>query len=1218
MDNLVNRLKEYLTKNSDFSVFMRSKSYNPELAEVIDNDYTFHCYGSYEFPYQISIWFNATGRVFSDCTCPYGGEGICKHQVASIEKLIEIIKNKAKSIEKNISKKETNSDTILPCKDGVLDKTKISQIKFNPAPYYYNPFRITSVKPNEVKGFFEDYRYNYEIILSYHKEKDEAVLRCTCGIKNPCYHKYLLMENFLDLFHFDYFSPRYLDNVKATFIADNKLPEGIPFDDLYNIKLNEEGITIEELYPNIIGNLDAPLRLYNFEKEKLYLPVKDEEKENLGFGICIRLRGQKYVGTFPFSGKLNKAKTEISTKLREIYSENIANIIHDNTPESDKDFLFSALKLSEYCQEFAYDNEVDYENFKRLFESTKNTFNALGERPIYLHNEKKSFVKKHIKTLTINEEEIVPVLSIKRNKLLFQLTFHIKLNNRKYLMSSNLINVLPIGILFKEELYLYSSIEQALSILSAAEKQQINILDKGIENLRTNIIQPFSSVFEIEFDLMENAQQKAFHAAPEKHVYISDENGEYVILKPLMQYENAQITPGSKEKLWVDEAAFDYYERDLELEDDFLQWMKNFHPNFKNKSVLFALQPDEAMEKMWLMEAIEKMQRNNIKVFGINELNSIKYNLNKPTFNINLSSGTDWFDMKLDINFGDQKADLKSLQKSLINNTNYVELKDGSIGILPKEWIDKYKKYFKLGQIKKDKIEISNYQFNIIDELYEDLTNTPKFLQELYEKKKRLLNLSELKSIAKPKGIKATLRDYQKEGLNWMAFLHENKLGGILADDMGLGKTLQTITFIQYLVNNTQKEDKLPHLVVAPTSLMFNWISEIKKFAPKLKTLLYTGPNRSELNKEMEKNDIVLTTYGSLINDIYFHKAQNYGYVILDESQAIKNPQSQRFKAVRLLQCQNRLALTGTPIENNTFDLYSQFNFLNPGIFGSIKHFRSTFSDAIDKEQDQETSRLLAKMIHPFILRRTKAQVAKELPSKTEAVIYCEMGHEQRKVYEEFKRYFREKLLEQIENEGINKSQMYILKGLTKLRQICNSTALADKVKDYGNYSAKMDELIRHLNEKVNNHKVLVFSQFVGMLDLIKNRLDAENIKFEYLDGQTKDREEKVNNFQNNKDVRVFLISLKAGGTGLNLTEADYVYLIDPWWNPAVESQAIDRCYRIGQDKKVMAYRMICKNTIEEQIVQLQDKKKFVASEVIQIDTEKKSFNKADIEKFFG
>src|SRR5690554_2111502 len=257
---------------------------------------------------------------------------------------------------------------------------------------------------------------------------------------------------------------------------------------------------------------------------------------------------------------------------------------------------------------------------------------------------------------------------------------------------------------------------------------------------------------------------------------------------------------------------------------------------------------------MWLMDVIDQFKDENIRVFGLNNLQSIRYNLNKPTFSIGLSSGTDWFDMSIDVSFGGQSVDLRQIQKSILKQSNYVELKDGSIGILPKEWIEKYKKYFKLGQVKKDKIEISNFQFNIIDELYEQETNTPKFLQELYEKKKRLENLKDLKAIPKPKGIKATLRDYQKEGLNWLVFLHENKLGGCLADDMGLGKTLQTIAFIQYLKNLPKKDSSpLPHLVVAPTSLMFNWLAELEKFAPGLKVLSFIGPNRAELVNEIPK-----------------------------------------------------------------------------------------------------------------------------------------------------------------------------------------------------------------------------------------------------------------------------------------------------------------------------------------------------------------------------
>ena len=282
-----------------------------------------------------------------------------------------------------------------------------------------------------------------------------------------------------------------------------------------------------------------------------------------------------------------------------------------------------------------------------------------------------------------------------------------------------------------------------------------------------------------------------------------------------------------------------------------------------------------------------------------------------------------------------------------------------------------------------------------------------------------------------------------------------------------------------------------------------------------------------------------------------------------------------------------------------------------------MTHFKTQFSDAIDKEKDVDMSQLLGKIIAPFMLRRTKEQVATELPDKTENIIFCEMGKEQRTVYDTFKNKYRDYLLNKIDENGVAKSQMYILEGLTKLRQICNSTALVPTEEDFGNYSVKLESLMENIKEKTGNHKILVFSQFVKMLQIIKTRLDDDKIQYEYLDGQTTNRQNNVNNFQNNADIRVFLISLKAGGTGLNLTEADYVFIIDPWWNPAVENQAIDRCYRIGQTKNVMAYRMICKDTIEEKIVSLQQKKRKVASSIISIDDEKKSFNINEVKELF-
>ncbi|MCC5923848.1 MAG: DEAD/DEAH box helicase [Crocinitomicaceae bacterium] len=1222
MDNdktLLQHLSKFLEDNASFVVLNRAAIYTPELIEENESVFKFHVHGSLDEPYLTNIWWNAQFRIYSSCTCPYSGEGICKHQVAAIHLMMKELKSrKINALKSKVSELEKHSNrfTEIPVENGVIDLAALSRMKFESSHFYYLPTKITEVDNDSIKGHFEDFRKNYEQELKYNEATDELLLSCNCNARKNCNHKLQFINLFLDRFPNDYFSPNFLPDFKRKIEQENNFPPSLKFDDVLMLKFSPKGLEVEQKIKNLTIAEKGPLQLFTEEKSSFHLPPSSEKAENYGIGLCLESHQKKIRNIYPFTGKYNKAKTELSTKFSQVYDHTLTETLSELKETTQKQYLLEAVQLAHYYMQYIQDETP--ENIRQLWEKFNNALSLWQQFPIFLYNSKKTFVRKHVTPILIQPNNFQPILKVTETDKFFQLDIKIKYDHQSYLLQSNLLTLTPIGIIHKEQLQSFASPEQAQLIMKLYDKGQINVIKTDLKTFRENVLKPFSKHVEIDFPGLKAIQKKNALENFEKHIYLSDEEGEYVVLRAVVQYGEHQISPDSQEKIWDEEEVLSYAERNHKEEQAFIAFMQNLHPDFTSKTDFFYLTGEQALQGLWLMDAIEKMKENDIKIFGLNNLSNIRYNLNKPSFSMNLSSGTDWFDMNIDISFGDQKVDLKQLQKAIVNQQNFVELGDGTLGLLPQDWIEKYKKYFKLGQVKKDKIEISNYQFNIIDELYEELTNTPKFLVELHEKKKRLLNLSELTDVPKPRGLKAKLRTYQHEGLNWLVFLHENKLGGCLADDMGLGKTLQTIAFLLHLKNNTTKKERLPHLIIAPTSLMFNWQAEIEKFAPSMKMLAYIGPNREELRPLFSEQDIILSTYGSLIKDVHFHKNNNYSYVVLDESQAIKNPQSQRFKAVRLLQCENRLVLTGTPIENNTFDLYSQFNFINPGIFGSIKHFKATFSDAIDKDQDTYTSQLLARMIHPFILRRTKAQVATELPPKTESVIYCEMGSEQRKVYEDFKLYFRQKLLEQIEEEGENKSQMYILQGLTKLRQICNSTALADKNKDYGNYSAKLDELTRHLKEKVHNHKVLVFSQFVGMLQLVKTRLEKEGILFEYLDGQTSNREEKVNNFQTNSDIRVFLISLKAGGTGLNLTEADYVYLIDPWWNPAVESQAIDRSYRIGQDKKVMAYRMICKDTIEEKIVKLQDKKKTVASEVIQVDQDKKTFKKEDVELFFG
>ena len=377
------------------------------------------------------------------------------------------------------------------------------------------------------------------------------------------------------------------------------------------------------------------------------------------------------------------------------------------------------------------------------------------------------------------------------------------------------------------------------------------------------------------------------------------------------------------------------------------------------------------------------------------------------------------------------------------------------------------------------------------------------------------------------------------------------------------------------------------------------------------------APARTRVKEELMDHDITITTYGTLRSDIKLLMSVEFDYVILDETQAIKNPSSKVTKAACLLNAKNRLCMSGTPLQNNTFDIFAQMNFLNPGMLGTMEFFRQEFAIPIDKFGEQDRKEHLKKILYPFILRRTKEQVAKDLPEKQEMILFCEMEDEQRNIYDAYRNDFRDKILGTIETQGIQKSQLTILQGLMKLRQICDSPAILNEQEKFENHSIKLDELAREITENIGDHKALIFSQFLGMLALIRAKLEELGVKYEYFDGSTSapDREKAIQSFQNNDEVRVFLISLKAGGVGLNLTAADYVYIVDPWWNPAVEQQAIDRTHRIGQTKNIFAYRMICKDTIEDKILQLQEKKRALAKELISDDASfVKALTREDVE----
>ena len=750
---------------------------------------------------------------------------------------------------------------------------------------------------------------------------------------------------------------------------------------------------------------------------------------------------------------------------------------------------------------------------------------------------------------------------------------------------------------------------------------KIKVRKENFTGFFHDFVVPLAAQFDIDFNVpYEFIDQPISYQKTRLYLKEDEENLMFV---PAYVYTNAQneemefSNDGRSNRVGYQNEQIVVMNRNADLEEQNHALLMALHPDFEHQQndAFFYLPFADVLKNNWLFSYFDALKDADIEIFGFKNLKKFKYNANRPVMKIRSSSGIDWFDMQMEVQFGDQYAKLSDLKKALLNKQNYVQLKDGTLGLLPEDWLQRYSQLFKFGTAKGDSLKISKLHFNVIDSLIDEIDNE-EIQREIAEKKQKLLNFKEIPNIKLPQNVNATLRDYQAEGYKWLHFLDEFGWGGCLADDMGLGKTLQMLTFLQEQKN---RHKNVTNLVVVPTSLIFNWQAEAEKFTPDLKLFVYRGVARQKDVSYFKDYDIVLSTYGTVRSDVELLSTFRFNYIILDESQAIKNPDSLISKAVRLLSARNRLVMTGTPVENNTFDLYSQMEFLNPGLLTSQEFFRSEYATPIDKYQDSAKAAELRKLVYPFVLKRTKQQVAKDLPDKTETILYCEMGKKQRKVYDTMRETYRQKIVEKMSVEGKEKSSFLILEGLLKLRQICDSPALLSDDADYGNDSAKLDELTRELEENASNHKILIFSQFLKMLDLIKGYLEKHNIAYEYLDGQTQDRGRRVNRFQNDASCRVFLISLKAGGVGLNLTEADYVYLVDPWWNPAVEQQAIDRTHRIGQNKKVFAYKMICKDSIEEKILLLQAKKKTIADDLISAEAGfLKALTKDDIVSLFS
>ncbi len=688
--------------------------------------------------------------------------------------------------------------------------------------------------------------------------------------------------------------------------------------------------------------------------------------------------------------------------------------------------------------------------------------------------------------------------------------------------------------------------------------------------------------------------------------------------------------------------------RDIDYEKEITQLLVKLGLSLKEGPFLDIKSEDKVSDET----PQNKQKKIHFLIDWLNEnhttLTNLDFRLEKEIFekkyfsgvshlNLEPEENNDWFDLGGKVRFGGVEVPFISLRENILAGDREYILPDGTIALIPEEWMSTFQDVMRFSQKKGNHLQIKKHHYSLLAGLKESGIKLPAFS-----------DFSTTEDLPLPALKNVEMRPYQIHGFKWMVFLRKNKLGGCLADDMGLGKTLQALAVLsdtyfhekqsgnQFYevqqnvssagmqldlfddtgVGNNQLSPKSCSLIIMPLSLVHNWMEEIKKFAPGLKVFQHIGTSRPANTAAFTGYHIVLTTYGTVRNDIDMLQSYHFHYVILDESQIIKNASSKIFSAIKKLRSEQRLVLSGTPVENSLTDLWSQFFFLNPGMLGSLSFFKNEFVVPIEKKQDNRISEKLQKLIQPFVLRRTKQQVAKELPELIEKVHYCEMTPEQEKYYETRKSEIRNSILKGLEDKGPDKSRFVILSGLTKLRLIANHPAIFDQ--DYDDLSGKYTEIIRSIeNLMAEDHKVLIFSQFVKHLNLFRDYFQQTGYKFSMLTGKVSenDRKQVIDNFQQEKDNRLFLISLKAGGVGLNLTSAGYVFMLDPWWNPAVEKQAINRAHRIGQEKNVIVYKFITRNTVEEKILKLQHKKSRIANLLIRQDSLVKSLSFSELQE---
>ncbi|WP_235921211.1 DEAD/DEAH box helicase [Foetidibacter luteolus] len=732
------------------------------------------------------------------------------------------------------------------------------------------------------------------------------------------------------------------------------------------------------------------------------------------------------------------------------------------------------------------------------------------------------------------------------------------------------------------------------------------------------------AVLEADYTVKRNNlfEQNQVAALPTSRVMLSELNNTFLMLTPQWVYDGFLVEGPFKEQEQIIRNGETYaVKRHKETEDQLLQLLVSLYPTFeKQRNGYYYLSFADAQKKQWFLKTYHKLLDLDIEIAGMDMLRHFRYSPFKVETSINIvGEKEESIMMEMQVSFGKETVPLNELQKNLLAGARAVLLKDDSLGILDDEWLHRYSALVKHGKVNKKEIAVPRWLAITEHKTPEEQRVLTQTIQQEWWTKWSRWQHSDKEVYPLPANVQATLRPYQQKGYEWIRLLAEAGAGACLADDMGLGKTLQAICF---LAHYAEKHPQSKSIVVCPASLIYNWQQEVEKFAPAVKAVVYHGNARSKEEWQQPGVQLVITTYGTMRSDADLLCETFYGVAVIDESHNIKNPSALITRAVVRLNAHTRIALSGTPVVNNTFDLYAQLSFVAPGLFGSREFFKREYADPIDKNADEEKVAALKKLTDPFVLRRTKQQVAKDLPERTETILWCDMYLKQRELYNEIKDQVRNNVFLEIQNSGFSKSKLAVLDGMLKLRQVCNSPLLLKGYEHDVRSSIKTTVLMEELANILTSHKALVFSQFSSMLDLLAAECRKTGLPFYHFDGQTPpaQRAEMVNAFQEpGNTTNLFLISLKAGNTGLTLTAADYVFIFDPWWNTAVQDQAIDRTHRIGQTKNVFAYKMICKDSIEEKIIKMQSRKKKLSEDLVSAEEGfVKSLTEEDVEYLFS